>query len=303
MEPVWIYLNDRFVPREEAVVSVFDHGFLYGDGVFETLRASRGRVFQLAEHLARLERSASHLHLTVPVSRERLADLVRESLARNHFQEAYLRITVSRGAGEIGLDPALCATPTLVIIAKPFQPYPESFYADGVSVMIAQTTRNLPDALPPQVKSLNFLNNILAKMEATAVGAHEALMLNHRGDLTEGTTSNVFVVQNGRVRTPSTDCGILEGLTRGLVLRLASDVGLPPNETRLRVEDLRRAEECFLTNTTQEVLPVTRVDGHLIGDGRPGPITRRLHAAFLAYRDQTLDMGGVANGTPRRAQS
>lgn len=287
---MWVYLNDRFVPREEAVVSVFDHGFLYGDGVFETLRASHGRVFQLAEHLARLERSAARLQLRLPVGIERLADLLRESLARNHLHDAYLRITVSRGAGEIGLDPALCATPTLVIIAKPFQPSPESFYADGVSVMIAQTTRNLPDALPPQVKSLNFLNNILAKMEATAVGAHEALMLNHRGDLTEGTTSNVFLVQNGRVRTPSTDCGILEGLTRGLVLHVASEMGIPADETQLRVEDLLRAEECFLTNTTQEVLPVTQVDGHLIGDGRPGPITRRLHAAFLAYRDQTLDM-------------
>lgn len=286
---MWVYLNDKFVPQEEAVVSVFDHGFLYGDGVYETLRAYRGRVFQLAEHLARLERSASRIQLHLPVSLERLTDLVRESLSRNQLQEAYLRITVSRGAGEIGLDPALCKSPTLVIIAKPFQPYPESLYADGVSVIVAKTRRNLPEALPPQVKSLNFLNNILAKMEAKAAGAHEALMLNHQGELTEGTTSNMFVVQRGRVRTPAVECGILNGITRGVVLQLASELGLPSEETRLTVDDLLRADECFLTNTTQEVLPVTRVNGTMIGNGRPGEITRRLHASFRACLDRLLD--------------
>jgi len=280
---MWIYLNDRFVPQEEAVVSVFDHGFLYGDGVFETLRAYRGLVFKLSDHLARLERSAARIQLCLPVSIERLAYLTREALSRNQLQDAYLRITVSRGAGEIGLDPALCKTPTLVIIAKPFQPYPESFYADGVSVMIAKARRNLPEALPPQVKSLNFLNNILAKMEAKAADAYEALMLNHRGDIAEGTVSNVFVVYDGRLRTPSADCGILEGVTRSLVLQVASELGIPADETRLNVEDLLAADECFLTNTTQEVLPVTRVDGHRIGNGRPGPLTRRIHATFRAY--------------------
>ncbi|MEK6605844.1 MAG: aminotransferase class IV, partial [Nitrospirota bacterium] len=209
-------------------------------------------------------------------------------LRRNQLSDAYLRITVSRGTGEIGLDPALCKAPTLVIIAKPFQPYPESIYAEGVSVIVARTRRNLPEALPPQVKSLNFLNNILAKMEAKAAGAHEALMLNHRGDITEGTTSNVFVVQEGRLRTPSVECGILDGITRELVLQLASELGIPSEETRLTVEDLMRAEECFLTNTTQEVLPVTRVDGRMIGDGRPGGTTRRLHASLRACLDRLL---------------
>ena len=285
---MWVYLNDKFVPQEEAVVSVFDHGFLYGDGVYETLRAYRGRVFKLAEHLARLERSASRIQLHLPAGPERLTDLVREALRRNQLSDSYLRITVSRGTGEIGLDPALCKAPTLVIIAKPFQPYPESIYAEGVSVIVARTRRNLPEALPPQVKSLNFLNNILAKMEAKAAGAHEALMLNHRGDITEGTTSNVFVVQEGRLRTPSVECGILDGITRELVLQLASELGVPSEETRLTVEDLMRAEECFLTNTTQEVLPVTRVDGRMIGDGRPGGITRRLHASLRACLDRLL---------------
>jgi len=288
---MWVYLNDRFVPQEEAVVSVFDHGFLYGDGVYETLRAYRGRVFQLAEHLARLDRSASHIQLRLPVGPERLADLLRESLRRNQLQEAYLRITLSRGGGEIGLDPALCKSPTLVIIAKPFQPYPESIYTSGVAVIIAKTRRNLPEALSPQVKSLNFLNNILAKMEAKTAGAHEALMLNHRGELTEGTTSNVFTVRGGRLLTPSVESGILDGITRGLVLQLAAELGIPSEETRVTIEDLTRAEECFLTNTTQEVLPVTQVDGRMIGNGRPGEITRRLHASFRACLDRL--MGGM----------
>jgi len=286
---MWIYLNDRFVPQEEAVVSVFDHGFLYGDGVYETMRSYQGRTLQLSEHLARLERSASRIHLDLPLSLVRLAELIRESLVRNRLQDAYLRVTVSRGAGEIGLEPSLCKTPTLVIIAKPFQPSPESLYTEGVTVSVVRTRRNLPEAVPPQIKSLNFLNNILAKIEATAAGAHEGIMLNQREELTEGTTSNLFLVQAGRLRTPSLDCGILDGITRGLVLRLAEELTIPTEETRLGVKDLYRAEECFLTNTRQELLPVTGVDGHRLGDGRPGTLTRRLHALFRARLDRFLD--------------
>jgi len=286
---MWIYLNDRFVPQEEAVVSVFDHGFLYGDGVYETMRSYQGRTLQLSEHLARLERSASRIHLDLPLSLVRLAELIRESLVRNRLQDAYLRVTVSRGAGEIGLEPSLCKTPTLVIIAKPFQPSPESLYTEGVTVSVVRTRRNLPEAVPPQIKSLNFLNNILAKIEATAAGAHEGIMLNQREELTEGTTSNLFLVQAGRLRTPSLDCGILDGITRGLVLRLAEELTIPTEETRLGVKDLYRAEECFLTNTTQELLPVTGVDGHRLGDGRPGTLTQRLHALFRARLDRFLD--------------
>jgi branched-chain amino acid aminotransferase len=286
---MWIYLNNRFVPKDEAVVSVFDHGFLYGDGVFETMRTYHGKVFLLIDHLARLERSASTLRLSLPVSRERLADLVRETLTRNRLQEAYLRVTVSRGPGEIGLDPALCKAPTLVIIAKPFQPYPDSFYTHGVSVMIAKTRRNSPEAIPSHVKSLNYLNNLLAKMEANTAGAHEALLLNHHGEVTEGTTSNVFTVREGRLRTPALDCGILAGLTRGIILMVARDLGIETEETRLTVKDLYKADECFLTNTTQEVLPVTQVDGKMVGDGRPGELTRRLHASFRTGLDRFLD--------------
>ena len=284
-----IYLNDRFVPKEEALVSVFDHGFLYGDGVYETMRGYSGRVLQLAQHLHRLERSASHLQITLPVTRAVLAELVRESLYRNHLQDAYVRVTLSRGPGEIGLDPALCKRPTLAIIAQPFLPYPESIYKEGVAVVVVQTRRNLAEALPPQVKSLNFLNNILAKMEAKAAGAYEGLMLNHRDELTEATTSNLFLVKGKRLRTPSLESGILDGITRGLVLGLAHEAGLHPEESSLTVEDLAGAEECFLTNTTQELLPVTRVDGRPVGDGHPGPVTRRLHALFRAGLDRFLD--------------
>lgn len=276
----WIYLNDRFLPKEQACVSVLDHGFLYGDGVYETLRAYGGRVLQLAEHVARLERSAAGIYLQLPMARDRLADLIRTSLRRNDLQDAYIRVTLSRGDGEIGLDPALCKTPTLVIIAKPFVPYPASLYAEGVSIAVVKTRRNLSEAIPSHVKSLNFLNNILAKVEANAAGAHEGLMLNHRGELTEGTSSNFFLVRKGQLLTPSIDCGVLDGITRRLVLDLAQDLDITAEETRLRIQDLYEADECFLTNTTQEIMPVKQVDGRLVGSGRPGEITNRLRSSF-----------------------
>jgi branched-chain amino acid aminotransferase len=286
---MWIYLNDRFLPKEQACVSVLDHGFLYGDGVYETLRAYGGRVLQLAEHLTRLERSASSILLQLPIGRDPLADLIRSSLHRNRLQDAYIRVTVSRGEGDIGLDPSLCKAPTLVIIAKPLVSYPASLYAEGVSLAVVKTRRNLPEAIPSHVKSLNFLNNILAKAEASAAGAHEGLMLNHRGELAEGTSSNVFLVSRERLLTPSIDCGILDGITRRLVLRVARDLGMVAEEARLRTEDLYEADECFLTNTTQEILPVRQVDGRLVGKGQPGEITNRLRASFRDRLDGFLD--------------
>jgi branched-chain amino acid aminotransferase len=242
----------------------------------------------LSEHIARLEQSAARLQIPMPVKRGRLSAIVAESLELNKLMDAYLRITVSRGPGEIGLDPALCKNPTLVVIAKPFEPYPESFYTDGVSVAVVQTRRNLPEALPSDVKSLNYLNNILAKMQATALGAYDAVLLNHQGEVTEGSTSNVFVALGGRLLTPAQDCGILAGITRNLVLRLARELEIPTEETRLTAADLPIADECFLTNTTVEVLPVTQVDGQKIGDGRPGEMTRRLHASFRDSLDRFL---------------
>jgi branched-chain amino acid aminotransferase len=243
----------------------------------------------LAEHLARLQRSASRLALELPLSLEQLGNVIQASVDRNHLQEAYIRVTVSRGTGEIGLDPALCKTPTLVIIAKPFVPYPESLYTKGIAAAVVQTRRNLPQALPPEVKSLNFLNNIFAKMEAIAAGADEAIMLNYRDEITEGSTSNVFLVNAGQLRTPAITCGLLDGVTRGVVLTLAKELAVPSDETVLRMADLYAAEECFMTNTTQEVLPVTKVDGRRVGDGRPGPITLRLRASYRSRLERLLE--------------
>jgi branched-chain amino acid aminotransferase len=285
---MWIFLNDRFVPREEARVSVFDHGFLYGDGIYETLRAYGGRIFMLQQHLTRLQRSAKLIGLEIPIAEKDWPNLLSDAIARNGLRDAYLRITVSRGTGEIGLDPGLCPKPTVVIIAKPFQAYPAHLFARGVSLVTTSVHRNLATALSPQIKSLNFLNNILAKQEATKAGAFDGVMLNAEGHLTECTTSNIFFVQHGRLCTPSVACGILDGITREVVLTLAKERGMPTEESAYMPEALRQAEECFLTNTTMELMPVRDVDQHLVGTGKPGPLTLALHEQFRASLDRFL---------------
>ena len=277
---MWIYLNDGFVPSEQAVVSVFDHGFLYGDGVYETLRAYGGRIFMLAQHLARLQRSARLIGLELPIPEKDWPPLLDEAIQRNRLADAYLRITVSRGEGDIGLDPALCRRPTVVILALPFKPYPAQLFQEGVRLAIVPVRRNLATALSPQIKSLNFLNNILAKREAAMVGAFDGLMLNVEGHLTECTASNLFFVQTGRLCTRSVDCGILDGITREVVMQLAREQGLPVEEGRYAPKTLQQAEECFLTNTTMEIMPVREVDGKPIGSGRPGPMTLTLRTHF-----------------------
>jgi branched-chain amino acid aminotransferase len=270
--PMWIYLNDRFVDRKEALISVFDHGFLYGDGVYETLRTYGGRFFMLQPHMARLQRSARLIGLTIPVPEQEWPALLREAVERNGLTEAHLRITLSRGEGELGLDPALCP--------KPIAQYPTHLFEEGVPLMLAVTRRNLATALPPQIKSLNFLNNILAKREAGQAGAFDSLMLNAEGLLTECTTSNFFFVSGGGLYTPSVDCGILDGITREVVLTLAREAGIPVEEGRYPAEALAHAEEAFLTNTSMEIMPVRSLDQALIGAGRPGPVTRRLRELF-----------------------
>jgi len=277
---MWIYLNDGFVKKEDARVSVFDHGFLYGDGVYETLRAYGGRIFMLAQHLARLQRSARLIGLELPISEKDWPPLLGEAIQRNRLDDGYLRITVSRGEGEIGLDPALCRRPTVVILAMPFKPYPGHLFQEGVHLAIVPVRRNLVAALSPQIKSLNFLNNILAKREAAKAGAFDGLMLNAEGHLTECTASNLFFVQAGRLCTPSVDCGILDGITREVVMRLAREQSLPVEEGRYSADRLRQAEECFLTNTTMEIMPVRELDGKPIGSGRPGPVTLTLRNLF-----------------------
>jgi branched-chain amino acid aminotransferase len=282
---MWIYLNGRFVDSKEATVSVFDHGFLYGDGVYETLRSYDGHFFMLQPHLLRLQRSASLIGLELPIPLKDWPPLLREALDRNSLEDAHLRITVSRGEGELGLDPALCQRPTVVIMAKPLARYPDRLFQEGVSLAIVTVRRNLVSALSPQIKSLNFLNNILAKQEATRAGAFDALMLNVEGLLTECTTSNVFFVRGGRLYTPSVECGILDGITREVVLTLAREQGIHTEEGRYPAEALADAEEAFLTNTSMEIMPVRAIDKRAIGiggTGCPGLLTMRLQRLFKA---------------------
>jgi branched-chain amino acid aminotransferase len=278
-----VYLNGRFVPREEAKVSVFDHGYLYGDGIYETLRAYHGTLFLLDQHLARLRRSADAISLGLPLSLDRIGDALRESLRVNGLSDAYVRIQISRGPGEIGLDPALCPEPTMVIVAKAFRDYPAELFENGVNVAVAKTRRNHPLALDPAIKGTNFLNNILAKIESLKTGAYEAVMLNWEGFVAEGTISNIFLVRGGMLETPALAVGILAGVTRGLVLDLASKERIPSRETAFTAEELKAADECFITNSTLEVLPVTAVDGAMIGSGKPGTVTRAL---MTAYRNE-----------------
>jgi branched-chain amino acid aminotransferase len=292
---MWIYLNDKFVRQEDAVVSVFDHGFLYGDGVYETIRSYGNRIFMCEAHIARLYRSAEAIGLTIPIPRKRWLDLLHESMARNDVgneqRDAYLRITISRGTGDIGLDPALCPSPTVVLMATPLIAPAASLYEQGVALIVARTRRNLPTALSPQIKSTNFLNNILAKREALAAGAFDSLLLNWESHLTECTVSNLFFVTDGVVRTPSVDCGILDGITRNLVLELAAELHFPTEEGRFTVDQLYRADECFLTNTSMEIMPVVSVDHRPIGQGTPGPVTGRLRSGFLESRQRFLGSG------------
>jgi branched-chain amino acid aminotransferase len=280
---MYIYLNGTLVPEREAVVSVYDHGFLYGDGIYETMRSYGGAVFMLDEHLRRLERSASLIGLTLPLDKDALASAVHETLRANSLADAYVRVTVSRGAGPLGLDPALCGKPTVVIFTGRMKPYPPEFYERGVPVIVAGTRRNLKEALDPRIKSLNFLNNILAKREAVEAGAFEALMLNHEGFLAEGTVSNAFLVARHVVCTPSLDCGILDGITRGHVIRLARAEGFDVVEGKFTREMLYGAEEVFLTNTTMEVMPVGRVDDTACD---VGPVARKLKEAYARSTPQ-----------------
>jgi len=275
-----VYLNGRFVAKEQAQVSVFDHGFLYGDGIYETMRAYGGKLFLLKKHLARLKHSADAISLKLPMRLDKIGDALNEALSINQLQEAYVRLHLSRGPGEIGLDPALCVAPTMVIVAKPFHDYPAAYYAQGVSVAVVTTRRNHPLALPPSVKGTNFLNNILAKIEAIQAGAYEGIMLNWEGYVAEGTISNVFMVKKGVLYTPHLDTGILEGVTRDLVLRLAKRKKIPVREVMLRPKDLMASNECFITNTTMEIMPVTTIDKKKIGKGIPGPVTAALHHAY-----------------------
>ncbi len=278
-----IYINGEMVPREEAKVSVFDHGYLYGDGVFEGIRTYNGRVFKLTEHLERLYESAKSILLNIPLTMEELERDVLETVRQNDLRDAYIRIVVSRGPGDLGLDPNKCPHPTVVIIASKISIFPQELYDEGLKVVTVATRRNIPDALDPKIKSLNYLNNILVKIEANQAGVLEAIMFNRSGYITEGSGDNIFIVRKGIIITPPTYVGALEGITREVVMGLAQEKDYTVLERPFTRHDLYVASECFLTGTAAEVIPVIDVDGRIIGDGKPGKITCDIMKTFKDY--------------------
>ena len=277
-----VFMNDRLVPENEARVSVFDHGLLYGDGVFEGMRSYSGRVFRLDAHIDRLWESAQAICLKIPLTKEAVAKAVNETLAANGLTDGYVRLLVTRGAGTLGLDPNRTKDPQVIVIADTISLYPREHYEKGLRIVTAATQRTQPAALSPRIKSLNYLNNIMAKLEGLQAGCVEALMLNHKGEVAECTGDNIFAVRKGLLLTPPPDAGILEGITRGAVMDLARSAGIDCREATLTRHDLYTAEECFLTGTAAEVIPVVEIDGRSIGTGRPGPVTAKLLAAFHA---------------------
>ena len=275
-----IYLDGKYVPKEEAKVSVFDHGLLYGDGVFEGIRAYHGCVFRLEEHIDRLYAGAHTLMLEIPLTKAEMADVVVQSCAANGIRDGYIRLVVTRGVGDLGLDPRKCPKATVFCIAAEIQLYPAVYYEQGLAVITCSTRRNAPEALDPALKSLNYLNNIMAKIETVRAGVPEGIMLSQDGYVAECTGDNIFLVTGGEVLTPPLFVGNLGGITRKAVLELCANEGLRAREDLFRMYTVYNAEEAFLSGTAAEIIPVTEVDGRKIGSGTPGPVTARLRAAF-----------------------
>lgn len=281
--PLKIWLDGRLVDRDDAKISVYDHGLLYGDGVFEGIRVYGGKIFEREAHLRRLFDSARAIRLKIPYTPEQLATAVDETARANHLADCYVRLVVTRGVGYLGLSPTKCPTPSVFIITDLIELYPKEMYERGMAIITAATIRNHPNALSPRIKSLNYLNNILAKIEAIDAGVTEAIMLNHLGNVAECTADNIFVVRDGQVMTPAPNDGALEGVTRQVILNLCQRLGVPASERTLQKHDIYIADEMFLTGTGAEVVPVTKVDGRAIGKGEVGPITRRLIEAFRKH--------------------
>ena len=278
-----IWLNGKLVDEADAKISVFDHGLLYGDGVFEGIRVYNRKVFELKAHIDRLYESAKVIRLDIPVSREKLIGAIEETTKANQVIDGYIRLGVTRGVGTLGLNPFICEDGCVFIIADNIQLYPEELYEKGMKVISATTVRNHPLSLPPQVKSLNYLNNILAKIEALDNNVPEAIMYNHEGYVAEATGDNVFIVRDGVICTPPAEAGSLEGITRAVVIRLAEEENLQVVEKNLTRFDLYVADEFFLTGTAAEVIGIVEIDGRQIGDGTPGPITKLLRQKFYKY--------------------
>lgn len=275
-----IYIDGKLVEKEEAKISVLDHGLLYGDGVFEGIRSYNRLVFKLKEHIDRLYESAHTIMLKIPLSKQELTQAVIKTLRANKLKDAYIRLVVTRGVGDLGLDPRKCSRPTVVIITDKIVLYPEELYKNGLEVVTVPTTRNLPEALNPQIKSLNYLNNILAKIEATNCGKEEAIMLSSSGYVAECTGDNIFVVKNKRLLTPPCYIGALKGITRDAVIDIARRNRIEVNEENLTRHDLYNADEVFLTGTAAEIIPVVKIDSRSVGNGRPGRITAKLLREF-----------------------
>jgi branched-chain amino acid aminotransferase len=282
MTPMSIWMDGRLVPREQATVSVFDHGLLYGDGIFEGIRVYNRRVFRLEQHLDRLWDSAKAIALEIPMDRAAMVEALRTTIKANEKADGYIRLIVTRGAGDLGVDPTKCPKPTIIIIVTDIQVYPAELYARGIKVITSATRQISHDAFDPRVKSLNYLKNVLAKIDANRAGAQEAILLNAEGFVGECTADNLFVVKNGALLTPSPQDGALEGITRGALLELAGEARIPAKEQRLTRYDVYTADECFLSGTGAEVMPIAEVDGRKIGAATPGAVTKQLLDAFHA---------------------
>jgi branched-chain amino acid aminotransferase len=275
-----VFISGKLYDKEDARISVYDHGFLYGDGVFEGLRSYGGKIFRVEQHLDRLWDSAKAIWLEIPMSRQGITDAMYQTLKANDIKDGYIRLVVSRGAGTLGLDPNRTSNPQVIVITDYISLYPDELYRNGLEIVTASTIRNHPGALSPRIKSLNYLNNILAKIEGLKAGCLEALMLNHKGEVAECTADNIFLVKRDEISTPPNDAGILEGVTRRAVMDLAEQAGITVRQVPITRHDVYVADECFLTGTAVEVIAVVKVDNRTIGSGTPGPVTRDLKERF-----------------------
>ncbi|MEW6609406.1 MAG: branched-chain-amino-acid transaminase [bacterium] len=284
-----VYIDGELFKKEEAKISVFDHGLLYGDGVFEGIRVYNGRIFKLNEHLERLYKSAKYIMLTIPLTKEELTKAVIETIKANELRDAYIRLLVTRGAGDLGLDPKKCPKPSIIIIVDKISLYPKDFYEKGLEIVTVPTRKNIQEALSPCVKTLNYLNSILARIEASNAGVLEAVMLNTEGYVTECSGDNIFIIKNHTLTTPPLWVGVLEGITRDTVMKIGEEMGLKVVENVLTRFDLYTADECFLTGTAAEVIPVVRIDNRIIGTGKPGITTLKITEIFhkLTQREGT----------------
>jgi len=274
-----VYINGKFVPKEEASISIYDHGFLYGDGVFEGIRAYNGRVFRLDEHIDRLYDSAKAISLQIPLTKEEMKEIILETLRKNRLKDAYIRPIVTRGIGDLGLDPRKCSNPTVIVITQQWGAMYGNLYEKGLSAITVCIRRNPPESLPPNIKSLNYLNNVLAKIEANVKGGDEAIFLDVRGNISEGSGDNIFIVKRGEIITPPT-LNNLRGITREVAIEIVHKLNIPLYEAQLGLFDLYTADEVFVTGTAAEIAPIVKIDGRIIGDGKPGIITKKLMEEF-----------------------